>query len=337
MSRTGGIALASLAVAFALPAAARAHDLRPALLSVTQVGPERYDVEFRVPIEATLEEAPAPIFPAGSERAGGTTRTRFGTMSVERFAVQVPGALAGRRLGVRFGGGSGSEVLVRVATSDGRTSVGRLVPGQGAREADWLVPAAPSTRAVAGTYLRLGVEHILTGLDHLAFVLALVLLTPAWRRLWQTITAFTAAHSLTLALAATGVVRLPPPPVEATIALTIVFVAREVWLVQHGRPGSTASRAWPVAFAGGLLHGLGFAGALAEVGLPDSDVPLALLTFNVGVELGQLAFVGVVLAIGRLLSRQSWTQHRWLRLAPTSTIGALACFWCIDRVARFWG
>ena len=190
---------------------------------------------------------------------------------------------------------------------------------------------------MAATYLRLGVEHILTGLDHLAFVLALVLLTPAWRRLWKTITAFTAAHSLTLALAATGIVRLPPPPVEATIALTIVFVAREVWLAQHGRPGSTASRAWPVAFAFGLLHGLGFAGALAEVGLPDSDLPLALLTFNLGVELGQLAFVAAVLLLGRALSRQAWTQRRWLRLAPTYAIGALACFWCIDRVARFWG
>ena len=337
MTRRAPIVLASLAVAFALPAAARAHDLRPALLSVTQVGPEQYDVDFRVPIEATLEEAPAPIFPAGSERAGGTTRTRSGTMSVERFRVQVPGGLAGRQLGVRFAGGSGSEILVRVATSDGRTSVGRLVPGRGSRDAAWLVPAAPSARAVAATYLRLGVEHILTGLDHLAFVLALVLLTPVWRRLWKTITAFTAAHSLTLALAATGVVRLPPPPVEATIALTIVFVAREVWLAQHGRPGSTAGRAWPVAFAFGLLHGLGFAGALAEVGLPDADVPLALLTFNVGVELGQLAFVAVVLLVGRALSRARWGQHPVARFAPSYVIGGLAVFWCIDRVARFWG
>jgi len=336
MTRVAAIALASLAVALVLPAAARVRVVPPALLSVTQVGPERYDVEFRVPIEATLAEAPEPIFPDGSKRAGGTTRTRFGTMSIERFRVQVPGDLAGRRLGVRFAGSGRSEVLVRVATRDGRTSVGRLVPGPGAGAADWLVPAAPSMRAVAGTYLRLGVEHILTGLDHLAFVLALVLLTPAWRRLWKTITAFTAAHSLTLALAATGIVRLPPPPVEATIALTIVFVAREVWLMQHGRPGSTASRAWPVAFAFGLLHGLGFAGALAEVGLPDADLPLALLSFNVGVELGQLAFVAAVLALGRLMSRHAWTQHRWLRLAPTYAIGAMACFWCIDRVARFW-
>ena len=337
MTRAARIVLAALAAAFALPAAARAHDLRPALLSVTQVGAEQYDVEFRVPIEATLEEAPAPIFPAGSERSGGTTHTRFGTMSVERFRVHVPGGLAGRPLGVRFGGGSGSEILVRVATSDGRTSVGRLVPDRGARNAEWLVPAAPSTRAVAATYLRLGVEHILTGLDHLAFVLALVLLTPMWRRLWKTITAFTAAHSLTLALAATGVVRLPPPPVEATIALTIVFVAREVWLVQHGRPSSTAGRAWPVAFAFGLLHGLGFAGALAEVGLPDADVPLALLTFNLGVELGQLAFVAAVLLLGRALSRARWGQHPVARFAPTYVIGGLAAFWCIDRVARFWG
>ena len=152
MSRARGIALASLAVAFALPAAARAHDLRPALLSVTQVGAERYDVEFRVPIEATLEEAPAPIFPAGSERAGGTTRTRFGTMSVERFRVQVPGGLAGRRLGVRFGGGSGSEVLVRVATSDGRTSVGRLVPGRApATPTGWCRPRRPRGRSLART------------------------------------------------------------------------------------------------------------------------------------------------------------------------------------------
>jgi hydrogenase/urease accessory protein HupE len=329
-----------LAVAVALaPAAARAHELRPALLSVTQTAADHYEVELRVPMEAMLEEGPTPEFPAGSERVGATTRTRFGTMVVERFRVRVPGGLAGNRVGVHFSRGVPGEVLVRVATSDGRTSVGRMASDKDVAQGgdiSWRVPAAPSAAAVAGTYLRLGVEHILTGLDHLAFVLALVLLTPAWRRLWKTITAFTAAHSLTLALAATGVVRLPPLPVEATIALTIVFVAREVWLAQHGRPGSIAGRAWPVAFAFGLLHGLGFAGALAEVGLPESDVPLALLSFNIGVELGQLAFVAAVLLFGRALSRARWAQHPVPRLAPAYVIGGLAAFWCIDRVARFW-
>ena len=312
-------------------------NLRPALLSVTQVGAEQYDVEFRVPIEATLEEAPAPIFPAGSERSGGTTHTRFGTMSVERFRVHVPGGLAGRPLGVRFGAAAAarswcaSPPATGAPASDGWFPIGARATRNGSCRRRR--PRAPSPPRI----LRLGVEHILTGLDHLAFVLALVLLTPVWRRLWKTITAFTAAHSLTLALAATGVVRLPPPPVEATIALTIVFVAREVWLVQHGRPSSTAGRAWPVAFAFGLLHGLGFAGALAEVGLPDADVPLALLTFNLGVELGQLAFVAVVLLLGRALSRARWGQHPVARFAPTYVIGGLAAFWCIDRVARFWG
>jgi hydrogenase/urease accessory protein HupE len=337
MTAARGIVLAAAVAALLAPAAARAHDLRPALLSVTPAGADDHDVELRVPIETALQAPPEAIFPAGSARIGDTARSRFGDMAVERFRVRVPGGLAGRRLGVRFGGGAGGEVLIRVAGSDGRVSVGRIAVPAGAQSADWLVPAAPSRLAVAGTYLRLGVEHILTGLDHLAFVLALVLLTPAWRRLWKTVTAFTAAHSLTLALAATGVIRLPPAPVEATIALTIVFVAREVWLAQHGRAGSTASRAWPVAFAFGLLHGLGFAGALAEIGLPDADIPLALLSFNLGVELGQLAFVAAVLAAGRGLSRLAWTQRPWLRLAPTYIVGALAAFWCIDRIAQFWG
>lgn len=203
-----------------------------------------------------------------------------------------------------------------------------------------MLPVIPGLREVAATYLRLGIEHIATGIDHLAFVLGLVLLAPAWRKVWKSITAFTAAHSLTLALATLGTVRLPPPPVEAAIALSIVFVAREAWLVAQGRPGPTAARPWPVAFAFGLLHGLGFAGALAEVGLPVHAAPLALLTFNLGVEIGQLAFVAVVLAVGRPLSRASsrlrLNDRPWVRLLPAYAIGTLATFWTIGRLAAFW-
>ena len=207
-----------------------------------------------------------------------------------------------------------------------------------------MLPVIPSLREVAATYLRLGIEHIATGIDHLAFVLGLVLLAPAWRKVWKSITAFTAAHSLTLALATVGTLRLPAPPVEAAIALSIVFVAREAWLVAQGRPGATAARPWPVAFTFGLLHGLGFAGALAQVGLPVHAVPLALLTFNLGVEIGQLAFVAVVLMVGRPLSRAlsrlpsriPLNDRPLVRLLPAYAIGTLATFWTIERLAAFW-
>jgi hydrogenase/urease accessory protein HupE len=188
---------------------------------------------------------------------------------------------------------------------------------------------------VAGTYLRLGVEHILTGADHLLFVLALTLLAGSMGALIKTVTAFTAAHSLTLALAALGLVRIPPAPVEAVIALSIVFVARELWLLARGTPGLGARRPWPVAFAFGLLHGLGFAGALGQVGLPSTDVPLALFTFNVGVELGQLLFIGAALLVLRLLPRLPPLRALPGKLLAAYAIGTLSAFWLLQRVASF--
>jgi hypothetical protein len=299
------------------------------------------------------------VLPPRTQRLPGETRAREGDATVHRFRVRVPGGLAGQRLSVRFGAGPGSEVLVRIGSAGGRSITGRIVPGDPDR-ASFLVPATPTALGVASTYLKLGVEHILSGIDHLAFVLGLLLLTPVWRKLWRTVTAFTLAHSLTLALAALGVVRVPQAPVEAAIALSIVLVAREAWLLasegtktsqssSHGqrpwREGQTGPdihhglRPWRMAFAFGTLHGLGFAGALSEVGLPETDIPLALLSFNVGVELGQLAFVAVALALravlGPALGRLSapW-RLRW-RLAPALVIGCLAAFWCIERVAAF--
>ena len=312
-----------------------AHEMRPALLSVTQVARDDYDIDLRVPIEIALVESPVPIFPHGSEQLGGTSRSREGVIEVQHFRVRIPGGLAGQRLAVNFARGPGSEILVNVLFLDGRTSTGRLVPRPGESSPEWIVPAVPGRLLVARTYLLLGIEHILTGFDHLAFVLGLVLLTPSWRRLWKTVTAFTAAHSLTLALAALGVVRVPPPPVEAAIALSIVLVAREVWLVARGE--HAVRSAWPMAFAFGLLHGLGFAGALSQIGLPPTAIPLALLAFNLGVEIGQLAFVAAVLLIGRALVRLPLTRSPRVRLAPAYVIGVVAAFWCLQRIARFGG
>ena len=327
--------LASLAVAFALPAAtARAHDLRPALLSVTEVGAELYDVEFGVPIEATLEEAPAPIFPAGSERAGGTTRTRFGAMSVERFRVQVPGGLAGRRLGVRFAGGGGSEVLVRVASSDGRTSVGRLAPGAGASDADWLVPAAPSARMVAGTYLRLGVEHILTGLDHLAFVLALVLLTRSMRRLGRRSRRSPGAQPDAGAgsdgrrQAAAGAGR-GDDRAERRV--------RRARAALNGRPGSTAGRAWPWPSPSGWCTA-----SASRARSPRSACPNTAFRWRCSRSTSASSSVSspsspsCSCSAARFRARDAG-QHPVARFAPSYVIGGLAAFWCIGRVARFWG
>jgi hydrogenase/urease accessory protein HupE len=330
------------ALALVLAPAAGAHELKPSLLSLEEIGSARvgeYDVTWRVPLEAAGPAALQPIFPPGAERLGDGVRTRQGDAVVERFRLRVAGGLAGKTLDVGGAAGvarPGGEVLVRIATADGGTVTGRIFPGK----RGFLVPSTPTAWGIVASYLRLGVEHILGGIDHLAFVLGLILLTPSWRKLWRTITAFTVAHSLTLGLAALGVVHVPQAPVEATIALSILFVAREVYLSAKGSPGPMSARPWTVAFGFGLLHGLGFAGALAEVGLPETDIPLALLTFNLGVELGQLLFVAVMLLLGRgmarLLARVTATRLRTAtHLLPAYAIGTLAAFWCIERIARF--
>jgi hypothetical protein len=208
--------------------------------------------------------------------------------------------------------------------------VTRLTPSS----PSFTVAAAPSRLGIATTYVALGIEHILGGIDHLLFVLALFLLVGATRELVTTITAFTLAHSATLAAAALGFVHVPSAPVEAVIALSIVFVAAEIVHGLAGRPGLTARRPWVVAFIFGLLHGLGFAGALAEVGLPPHAIPLALLGFNVGVELGQLAFVAGLLGLGAAAARLAVPRPRWSAWVAPYAIGAVAAYWTLARLAQ---
>jgi hydrogenase/urease accessory protein HupE len=197
------------------------------------------------------------------------------------------------------------------------------------------VEAATSTAAVAWSYLVLGIEHILGGVDHLLFVLALLLIVRGGKRILITITAFTLAHSITLVAATLRWVHIPGPPVEAMIALSIVFVAAEIVRGLRGSPGLTARAPWVVAFSFGLLHGLGFAGALAEVGLPQKAIPTALFTFNIGVEIGQLIFVAAALAVGSLLHRAPVRPRAWMPYAAPYAIGAVAMFWVIERVGAF--
>jgi hydrogenase/urease accessory protein HupE len=194
------------------------------------------------------------------------------------------------------------------------------------------VPASGGS-AGAFSYLRLGVEHILLGLDHLLFVLGLVLLVrPRWLLL-KTVTAFTVGHSVSLALATLGVVRVPGPPLEAVIALSIVFLAADVIRARRGRPHLTARYPWVIAGAFGLLHGLGFATALTALGLPSSAVPIALILFNVGVELGQIVFIAFVLALLASWRALDGRSRPWVEAIPVYATGIIAAFWFAERLA----
>jgi hypothetical protein len=196
-----------------------------------------------------------------------------------------------------------------------------------------LLAGSGSIADAARRYTRLGIEHILLGIDHLLFVFGLLLLVRGPWMLVKTITAFTLAHSITLALATLGFVHVPARPVDAAIALSIAFLAAEILRARQGRPGLTARKPWLVAFVFGLLHGLGFAGALTQLGLPPGEIPLALLFFNVGVEIGQLMFVGLVLALGWALRQLQVGWPSWAEPLPAYAIGTVAAFWLIERTS----
>ncbi len=321
------LAMALLAGLFA--GAATAHESLPAYLGVTEMTQGVFDVQWRSPATQGAPPPLSPVFPAQCEPA---TPAIFSEM---------PGALVGR-MTLRCKPPGLAEGTIRLAGLD-RTVLDALVKlnflnGTGTTvvlhpDNPTLALSEPRRAVDVGGYFRLGVEHILFGLDHLLFVTGLVLIVRRVGRLVKTITAFTVAHSLTLALATLGFVHIPPAPVEATIALSILFLARELVRLRQGGVGLTARQPWVVAFAFGLLHGFGFAGALSQVGLPEHDIPLALLLFNLGVEAGQLLFVGALLAVRETLRQVRRTAAPIVANAPAYGIGAAAGFWLIARLA----
>jgi len=225
-----------------------------------------------------------------------------------------------------------TDVLLRLEFIDGTSQSVLLTPTKESFD----IPARQGSLEIAATYTWLGITHILTGMDHLLFVFALLLIVNGMRRLLWTITAFTLAHSLTLAGATLGFVNVPQAPAEAIIALSILFLAIEIVHGKQGRKGAAARWPWLVAFVFGLLHGFGFAGALAEVGLPEQAIPLALVFFNVGVELGQLLFVAAVLVLGYLLHKLKQPKLLdWSETVVTYSIGGLSAFWLLERISAF--
>ncbi|WP_323799246.1 HupE/UreJ family protein [Parasphingorhabdus sp.] len=310
------------------PTNARADELRPAYIEMTEQAPGQWSLLWKASANSRLGQTGEIIIPDNCKIEGEQQREYAGSNILTRLALRCDGSVQGNSIGLKGLELSTTDALVRIAPIDSAMQTLRLTPDQ--PTATLAKPSVISN--VAATYTILGVEHILLGFDHLFFVLALVLLLKGGWLVAKTVTAFTIAHSLTLVGSTLGLLSLPPQPVEAVIALSIIFLAIEVVKAKPDEIRLSERFPWIVAFLFGLLHGFGFAGALAEIGLPEGDVPLALLTFNLGVEIGQLVIVAVALTALHAIRK---FQGLWLQ--PTKTamaygIGIISTYWFIERV-----
>lgn len=327
-------ASALLLIAIFQPLAALAHALDPGYLELSRFGEDRWRVTWRVP---DVSGRPMPLevrLPEGCEANPAPDLTYDGRAWSTAYVATCANGLAGGTIRIAGLERSRTDTLVRYELTAGQSQTHRLTPGA----PGFTVPLDSGRGEILASYIPLGISHILEGIDHLLFVLCLVLLIHKPGRLFWAVTAFTLAHSITLAAASLGVLRIPSPPVEAVIALSIVFLAYELTLPPERRDPLTMHFPWLVSFAFGLVHGLGFAGALREIGLPEGDIPLALFSFNVGVELGQLLFVLAVLAARTLATRLLPDLARKQALvfrASGYAVGSVAAFWVIERMAAF--
>ena len=310
--------LLALTGSLALLGAAHGHELSMAEMEMREVSRGEFVWQWTASGGRPAASELTPVWPAGC--TADTNQLRCG-------ADGLKGPLSVEGVGQRY-----SAALIKIHWLDGQTRVYTLTKGQGKVQ---LFGSADDKRGlgeIAWSYTTLGIDHILTGLDHLLFVVALLFLVGFNRRLVWTITAFTVAHSLTLGLSALGWLALRPPPVEAVIALSIVLVAAEAL---HRR--QTLARRWPalVAFVFGLIHGLGFAGAIKDIGLPEAHVLLALLSFNLGVEIGQLLMVFAAWVVWRVIARLPRLDQA--RTWALYAMGAVAAYWSWLRVAAILG
>jgi hypothetical protein len=310
----------------------QAHEVRPAYLEIRETSSGTFDVLWKVPARGEYRLSLHVRLP-GECRGAPLHGSFVGGAFIEQWQASCPNGLVGGTIAIDGLSATRTDVLARLERVDGTTQTVRLTPEQ----TSFVVAAAPTALEVSGTYFMLGVEHILLGIDHLLFVLGLLLLVRGLLPLVKTITAFTVAHSITLGASVLGYIPLDRAPIEAAIALSIVLLAREIVVADRGLVHLTHRKPWLVAFVFGLLHGLGFAGALGEIGLPPAAIPAALLFFNLGVEAGQLVFVLVLLAAHRLL------RGVLAELAPKASpvlgyaLGALATLWFFERLPAVWG
>ena len=321
--------LLMLMTALAYGRVARAHDSRPAYLEINETAPGRYEVLWRTPLNAGMRLPVVLKFPDDARNITAPSEKEFTGMLLERRWIDAgKSGLAGKR--IQFVGlqATITDVLVRLQALDGTHTITLVHPPQ-----PWVeIAASQGIVAVAAAYLMHGFEHIMYGTDHLLFVLGLMLMVRDLWMLLKTITAFTVAHSITLAAATLGYVHVPSPPLEAAIALSIMFVGVEVLRSWRGETSFTLRQPWLVAFAFGLVHGLGFASGLASLGLPQGDIPVALLFFNVGVEAGQLSFVATMLLLVRCFDLLRIHLPQPARMVAPYVVGSVGAFWTIDRI-----
>ena len=313
-----------------------AHQSQPGLLQLTQQDANRHEalweVLWRAPIYFGKPHPASLQLPSNWKTVRPPTTRQLVNSELHSYLVSVDAeSIHGSVIRLPGLEATTTDVLLRVVYANGSSSTTIIKPAE-----PWVTIEGPrSAWRVAWDYTVLGVEHILSGIDHLLFVLALILIVKGMRTLLITVTSFTVAHSITLAAATLGWVWVPGPPVEAVIALSILFLASELVKVNRGQQSLTANYPWLVAFTFGLLHGFGFAGALSQVGLPQNEIPLALLMFNVGVELGQLMFILVILVLIRALNKIRYNWPPWIYQLPAYTIGSMAAFWFVERVNGF--
>jgi hydrogenase/urease accessory protein HupE len=319
----------ALAIGLALVGAATglAHEARPGFLELRETGPETYSFLWKKPTGGEVEIQIAPVIPKGCRLATSDRQQLSPGALIVRGTLTCPDGLAGKTIVIAGLEATITDVLVRLHHADGRLESHLLRPTTPSVSLGGVTTA--TERALG--YVQLGVQHILLGVDHLLFVLGLMLIVSDRWTLVKTITSFTLAHSITLAIATLGYASAPLPPLNAAIALSILFLGPEVVRTWRGETSFTIRHPWVVAFAFGLLHGFGFASGLTSMGLPKAEIPLALLLFNVGVELGQIAFVLLVILLERSFRV---LEVRWPRLVehlPGYAVGTLGAYWTIQR------
>jgi hypothetical protein len=330
---TRRVLVVGLALWVWMTVAAEAHESRPAFLELRQTGEETYDVLWKVPSRGDRRLGLYVRLPESCEIIAEPRGMFSGGAWVERWSIRHPGGLVGETVQIDGLQSSLTEVHVRIATLGGSTQIERVMPAYPAFD----VAASPTRWQLAAVYLTIGIKHILGGVDHLLFVLGLLFLV---RRRWmlvKTITSFTVAHSLSLALATLGVAHAPSELINVLVAMSILFLGPEIVRLVRGQDSLTVRHPWLMAFGFGLLHGFGFASGLTALGLPPSEIPLALLMFNVGVEVGQLGFVALLLGLWGSLRELEFRWHPRLEAAPGYLIGTLGAYWMIGRMAvMFW-
>jgi hydrogenase/urease accessory protein HupE len=311
-----------------------AHESRPAYLEVKETAPNQYSLLWRTPTLSGMKLPVALRLPEDVRNLKEPSTEELADSTLTRYSIDAgPNGLAGKR--IEFPGlqGTITDVLVRVEMLDGRSWTTIVHPSQ-----PWVEITAAQTRSqVMGTFVLQGIRHILFGADHMLFVLGLLLIVKDRWMLLKTITAFTVAHSITLAIATLGYAEAPVLPLNAAIALSILFLGPEIVRSWKGETSFTIRHPWVVAFAFGLLHGFGFASALTSAGLPKAELPVALLSFNVGVEIGQLSFVALVLLLERAFRILEVRWPRWAEALPGYAVGSLGAFWTVQRLAIMFG